>query len=243
MSCEEIRELIGADPNEVSAQLQAHLDSCPSCRAWLADMQRLDERIRHALQIDPQKLRIAGSPRAAPVLDLALAKRRRPRLRALSIASSLAAGLLVAFTLWLSRPNASLASEIVTHVEGEPASWGRTQPVASEQLAEVLRKSGVRLGPGMGSVVYASSCLFRGHLVPHLVVSTASGPVTVMILAHERVGRHETFSEDGYSGLLVPARSGSVAILSRAPMALEPPAAEVLRALDAANNAPPAGMH
>ncbi|MGH8139384.1 MAG: DUF3379 family protein [Steroidobacteraceae bacterium] len=243
MNCNEARELIGADPDTVASQLQAHLNDCPACRAYLADMVACNAQIRHALQFDPQPLQRATADRPAPIPLLSGMPppiRRRARSRGLTITASLAAGLLVAFTLWLSRPSETLASEIVTHVEGEPDSWAYTEPIPTAQLAGVLNKSGVQLGPGMGSVVYASSCFFRGRFVPHLVVTTKSGPVTVMILTHEHVRARKTFNEDGYAGLLVPARNGSIAILSRRPMALEQPAAEVLRALEAANqpNAP-----
>jgi len=235
MSCEGIRELIGADPDAVSPQVQAHLDDCAACRTWQAEQQTLNVRIRRALQIDPQKLPAARQPRVISLVDRLHGRRRRAWTRGLPIAGSIAAGLLVAFTLWITRPGTSLASEVVSHVEGEPGSWSSTQRVSQEQLAAVLTRSQVAMGSGLGPVVYASSCRFRGHVVPHLVVTTPSGPVTVMILEHERVRRQETFHEDGYSGLLVPAPTGSVAILSRTPMALEPQAAEVLHALDAAN--------
>lgn len=240
MSCEEIRECIGADPQSLSAQVQAHVDSCPECREWQAQMQGLDARIRQALLLDPQKLGIERRGRVVAMPDRSPVPGRRTWYRGLSIAGSLAAGLLVAMALWVSRPSPSLASEVVTHVEGEPDSWHRTEPVAGSQLAGVLRITGVKLGPGMSPVVYASSCRFRGHLVPHLVVRTPSGPVTVMILEHEHVKGNEPFKEDGFTGLLVPAPQGSVAILSRTPMALEQPAAEVLRALESANQPPEA---
>jgi hypothetical protein len=162
-----------------------------------------------------------------------VAKHPRPRL--LAFAASVAAALVVAFTLWLSRPPESLAAEIVTHVKGEPDSWHQTQPVAADRLDAVLRKSGVKLGEGMQPVVYASSCWFRGHFVPHFVVMTKNGPVTVMILVNEKVPAAQQFNEEGYSGLLVPVRTGSVAVLSRTPMSLEQPASDVVKALQSAN--------
>jgi Protein of unknown function (DUF3379) len=162
-----------------------------------------------------------------------VAKHKRPRLFA--FAASLAAALLVGFTLWLSRPPETLAAEIVAHVEGEPNSWSKTEPVSAQRLAAVLRKSGVKLGAGMQPVVYANSCWFRGHFVPHFVVTTQDGPVTVMILAHEQVQATQQFNEGGYSGLLVPAPTGGVAVVSRTPMSLEQPASAVVKALQAAD--------
>jgi Protein of unknown function (DUF3379) len=156
-------------------------------------------------------------------------KQRRPRLVAL--AASIVTVMVAALTLWLSRPPPTLAAEVVKHVEGEPNSWSRTEPVQSAQISAVLRKSGVKLGPGMLSIVYASSCFFRGHFVPHFVVTTEDGPVTVMILVHETVSAPQHFNEDGFTGMLVPAPTGSVAVLSRTPMPLEKPASSVVKAL------------
>src|SRR5262249_12295543 len=103
---------------------------------------------------------------------------RRPRL--LALAASIVVTLVTALTIWLSPPQETLAAEIVKHVDGEPNSWSRTEPVSNAQMKAVLRKSGVKLGSGMQPVVYASGCWFLGHFVPHLVVMTKDGPVTVM---------------------------------------------------------------
>ena len=66
---------------------------------------------------------------------------------------------------------------------------------------------------------YASTCPFRGDKVPHLVVQTATGPVTVMVLRHERVARPVQFDEGGYAGTIVPAGPGSVAVIGHQPAA------------------------
>lgn len=246
MTHDEARELIGAVPGETTPELLEHLQTCPECQAYRDDMLAFDAKLRRALELDWQK--IAGSAPPAGPLPKALAvatsnvtplkpkqpatpvlKTARPRIFA--FAASLAAALVIGSVLWLSRPPESLAAEIVTHVEGEPNSWQETEPLPAEKLEAVLRKSGVNLGPGMMPVVYASSCWFRGHFVPHVVVTTPDGPVTVMILLHEQVKAAQQFNEDGFSGLLVPARTGSVAVLSRTPMNLEKPAANVVQAI------------
>ena len=52
-----------------------------------------------------------------------------------------------------------------------------------------------------------------GASSPHLVVQTANGPMTVMLLAHEKISARQEFSEGGYRGVLLPAGEGSVAVL------------------------------
>ena len=41
------------------------------------------------------------------------------------------------------------------------------------------------------------------------------GPMTVMLLAHEKVAGAQEFAEGGYRGVLLPAGEGSVAVLVR----------------------------
>ena len=64
-------------------------------------------------------------------------------------------------------------------------------------------------------VVYAMTCPFHGRRVPHLVVQTAAGPVTVMLLANERSATRQEFSEGDLHGVLLPAGGGTVAVLTR----------------------------
>jgi hypothetical protein len=97
----------------------------------------------------------------------------------------------------------------------EPGSWEAESTVPTDDLESVTYRSGVRLNDGMPDVTYAQSCWFRGHYVPHLVVRTPDGPVTIMVLPEEQVERRQEFREGGYSGTLVPARRGAIAVLAR----------------------------
>ena len=139
----------------------------------------------------------------------------RPR-RWLALAASVVAGVLVGSALWIGGPRASLAREVVSHVKHEPQSFASTHadPAAVDR---VLRAGGIRLRPGVADVTYASSCPFRGRIVPHLVVRTAHGPVTALILRDEPLARPIRVREDGFRGSLVPAGPGSIAVLGDTP--------------------------
>jgi hypothetical protein len=78
-----------------------------------------------------------------------------------------------------------------------------------------LRGAGVALDVTSDRVMYAQSCWFRGHYVPHLVIQTARGPATVLILRHEQVRARRSFHEAGMTGLIIPAEHGSIAVLTR----------------------------
>ncbi len=146
---------------------------------------------------------------------------RPPFLRAgwRALAASVLLAVVVAGALFISAPGSSLAADVVTHMAGEPQAWRVTDvAVSNPDLEAVLRDSHLRLSNGAGIVSYASSCAFRGHVVPHLVIQTGAGPVTVMVLVHETVSKSVPFDEQGYRGVIVPVPGhGSLAVLTRAP--------------------------
>jgi hypothetical protein len=110
-------------------------------------------------------------------------------------------------------PQPALAAEIVKHIRHEADSWGSREPVPPEVLAAVLSRAGVHYNAKL-PVTYASPCPFRGHIVPHLVVQTDNGPVTVMLLSHEQVKAQAKFTEGEYHGVVFPTGSGSIAVLA-----------------------------
>jgi Protein of unknown function (DUF3379) len=203
MICEDARLLIGADPDSASQELEEHLRGCTDCAAFREQMQRVNADIRRALAQPPD----IGKPRArgagaAPWREWALA-------------ASVVLAAFAAVAVWLLRPTDTLAHEVVTHVKGEPDSWLSTHNVSVGTLDHALQHSGIGLDFASDKIVYARSCWFRGHYVPHLVVETTHGPATVLILRHEHVKAPDRFRESGMSGVIVPAGDGSIAVLSR----------------------------
>ncbi|HTV98535.1 MAG TPA: DUF3379 family protein [Steroidobacteraceae bacterium] len=213
IDCTEYRRALLADPRSTSPELAAHLASCGECPAYTDRLLRFEARIERALRADlPMERPIApaGGRGGAPL-------RGRWGGGWLAMAASVLLALTVAGGLWLGAPHATLAADVVAHMAGEPQAWARTDvPVPSPQLSPVLEQAHMRLRPEAGMVSYAQSCLFRGHHVPHLVVQTGNGPITVMVLEHESVRREEPFEEGGYRGVIVPVPGhGSLAVLAK----------------------------
>jgi hypothetical protein len=202
MTCDDARLLIGGDPGSSTAELEEHVRGCTACAQLRREMRALDGDILRALQQPPD---MAGVRSARPA----------PAWRQWALAASAVLATFAVFALWLLRPSDTLAHDVVTHVQGEPDSWLATQRVSAEELNHALSGAGVALRITSDKIVYAQSCWFHGHYVPHLVVQTALGPTTVMILRHERVGGRRSFHEAGMSGVIVPDEQGSIAVVAR----------------------------
>ena len=201
MSCEEARLLIGADPLATTPALEEHLATCVACARFRDEMRSLDADIRRALERPPDIARPrSGGP---------------PAWRQWALAASVALASFAVLAVWLLRPSDTLAREVVAHVQAEPQSWLATQHVSAQGIAQALRGAGVALDLTSDRIRYAQSCWLRGHYVPHLVIQTARGPVTVLILRHEQVRARRAFHEAGMTGIIVPAEHGSIALLAR----------------------------
>jgi hypothetical protein len=116
--------------------------------------------------------------------------------------------------LWVSGPRTSLAQDVVRHMAHEPGVMVMTSaPEDASKVESVMERGGIRLRSDAGMVSYAQTCRFRGGKVPHLVVQTDSGPVTVMVLRNEKLTAPVKFAEQGYVGTILPAGPGSVAVI------------------------------
>lgn len=233
MNCDEVRFALEAEPGTRDPGVAAHLQQCSDCAGYARELQALNRRLRAALEVAVPAARpvvpeVVELPPRAPIASW----RSRRFVRPLALAASVAAVAIVAGLLWIAFPRESLAADVVGHMVHEPAAWDTTQPVPAARVAAVLDRKDVALRRGAVDVTYAQTCWFRGHRVPHLVVRTADGPVTVMVLTHEAVAARTAFDEDGYHGVIVPATHGSLAVLGRGTTDVDDAAARTLAALE-----------
>ena len=165
---------------------------------------------------------------------LAEARRRaaavRPRWA--SLVGSVLAGAVVGAWLWSGGRGNSLADDVLSHIEDEMAAVVAGGPVPDEGVSRVLEQGGIRLRPGAGRVLYANTCRFRGRSVPHLVLQSETGPVTVLVLRDQPVAAVENFTGSGFSGRIEPAGRGSIAVVGAAGADLERIAAQARTAVE-----------
>jgi hypothetical protein len=208
VNCQELRRAIGADPNHASPESLAHRAECPACEKYAQEMLSMNGLIKRALEIPvPQKSNVVPLPR----------NDRRPRSRLFAMAASILVTFAIALSaVWfIGYPRESLASAVVGHLAHEPDALTTTDVrVSSELLDGALRAKGMHLLAPLNDISYLQSCTLRGDLVPHLVVQTDKGPVTVLLLTHETVSTPRHFEEEQYHGVLVPMTRGTMAVIS-----------------------------
>lgn len=194
------RRALLSDPRNEDTGMRQHRDSCAQCAAYTMRLLQFESRLERALQLEMH------APAAAS------------RSSRVALAASVLLALVVAGAVWLAVPRTSLAAAVVAHMSEEPDAWSTRAAVPDPELEAVLKNANMHLSAAAGVVSYANSCEFRGQVVPHLVVQSAHGPVTVMVLVHERLSKQVQFDEQGYRGIIVPVPGhGSIALLMRGP--------------------------
>jgi hypothetical protein len=222
MDCLEFRRRVGAEPSLAGAEIEAHRRDCPACARYQDELRAMDLQIARALAVDAERIRLAAEAKSVGIAS-------RPRW--LALAASVVIGLSVGLALWISSPRISLAREVIGHVAHEPGSMVNLVPIEPGALAGVLDPEGARLRP-VGNVTFAARCVYEGHVVPHLVVRMPQGPVTVLLLRHRSVGETVRIAEQGYTGVVMPAPRGSIAVVGRDQKDLDAIARQVFEAVD-----------
>lgn len=208
MNCLEFRKQFGADPACQDQPLLAHLQACVACARFAGRVQEFDRKLVLALRVP--LLADHGGSCQVPA-DTGLGRGRAW----IGLAASLILGLGVGLLTWWSTPHRDIAQDLLAHMRHAGVSLVSTdQRVSNQQLETVLRESRMTMSQGIAGVSYARSCIFRGRLVPHLVVQGEKGPVTVMILPDLEVDGPTNFSEQGFFGTILPAAKGSIAIIA-----------------------------
>lgn len=210
MNCEQLHTIVGAEPNSTDPEVLAHIEQCPDCARYRNEMQAMDRLIYRALAVDAPAEKSADQVLSPPPQHGGAARIWR------MAASVLVAVLVGAMGLWLISPRESFAQEAITHMKHEQASMVRTSDrVDADRLEEILAAARLRLKPGAAHVSYAQSCLFRGQQIPHFVVQTERGPVTVLVVTDAPTQQREQIDEDGVQGVIMPAPRGVIVVLGQ----------------------------
>lgn len=208
MNCIDFRRDALVQPLRLGDEALAHAAGCAACEAFIERQRQLDAALHEALQV-------AAPDGLAERIVLAHGIRRRPRSWVWAVAASvLVASALAVFAPPFIAGNA-LAGEAIAHVREEPQSFRLVSKQAPEFLPAELAAQGIRLGAALGEVTYTQICPMREGKARHIVVATARGPVTLLLMPSDTTSRRRAHSDaEGLSAITFPAARGSIAIVA-----------------------------
>lgn len=107
-----------------------------------------------------------------------------------------------------------LSRLVLHHIHKEPELLGQHQVLEPMKVARTLDTQEFQMLAPLGTVVAADPCWIRkGHGI-HLVLLGRDGPVTVLLMPGEYIGRKHPVSSSHSSGLLLPTDYGSMAVIA-----------------------------
>ena len=208
MNCLDFRRVVLVNPRQPDEAARQHALECAGCREFLERQREMDAELFAALQVPPpdglaDRILVARGLRPA----------HRGRMWAIAATVVLAAGAtMVGRTLLGGDP---LGREAIEHVAEEPQSFTITHAVSNEILPVLLADQGMKAAQALGKVTYARFCPVDGRIARHLVVRTAEGAVTLLLMPEDPGGRGRAVtSRDGMTAITMPAARGSIAIVA-----------------------------
>jgi hypothetical protein len=213
MDCLEFRRRTLADPLHPGSAALEHEAGCAECARFYLSLRRQEEDLHRVLsESTPEGL-----------ADRILLK-RRPRLPDVppyAWLTTLAAVLVLAVGVGLLMPPRgmrpeSLAVGLIAHVLAEPEALAAEQSVSPVRLAHAFARGGGELPvePAL-TATYAGRCpLPGGGVGEHIVLRTANGKVTLILMPDKPVPAALRLVKDGLHLSLLPVGAGSLALVA-----------------------------
>ena len=206
MNCLDLRRAAMLDPRRLDSEALAHAKACEVCGVFLAETLALEDRLDDALQVPvPRRLRERA-------MRYAVEAPRISRRYALAAGIALALG---AGTAMLWRRNDPLALAGIDFVVFEEAqAILDAKPANPADLQRAAVEVGIKLPGQLGELRYIGTCPFGGAKAHHVVLKTAYGKATLLLLPGRTLAARAVAVARGLEAVVAPAAGGSVAIIA-----------------------------
>ena len=206
MNCLDLRRAALIDPRRLDTEALEHAKTCHACGAFLAEALSLESRLEEALHVPvprDMKERTARHAVESPRFS------RRYALAA-GIALALGTGTAV---LWRRNDPLALAGiDFVVFEEAQAILDAKPADPAALQRAAV--DVGVKLPGQLGELRYIGTCPFGGAIAHHVVLKSAYGKATLLLLPGRTLAARAVAAAHGLEAVVAPAAGGSVAIIA-----------------------------
>jgi len=218
MTCDEFRQASGAAPADDAEERVQHAASCADCRSYQQGLRTFDATLARAMAVPVPPLTLPELPAADDDSNVAVLPRRRMGMPAwFAMAAGIALAGYFGLLMLANEPQLTLAEDVIAHMAHEEDSRVVTDVAVPEPtLAGVVSKDVAEMGPGIGLITYARSCVIHGHTVPHLVMQGENGPITLILLPEEQIEAAIPLEGGGFHGVILPVGKGSIAVVGEA---------------------------
>ena len=214
MNCEYYKEALTADPG--FDDKSGHLDTCVACREYSAEMLTLNDDIAAAMVLSVPELMMPELPDLETENVVSLSERHAISKSAwLAVAATvLIAAVIVIRMTGTGVEYGRLEEQLLAHVDYESgALLAKRTPVSATQLTRVVPETIATMNHDAGLITYAMSCSINGKDVPHLVIQGEHGPITILLMPHEKIAEAVTIDGVNVQGIIVPVGDGSIEVI------------------------------
>jgi hypothetical protein len=211
MNCLEFQRVLNADPRHIPAPARQHAENCPDCARRMVKQINFDASLAHALQI----------PAPEGMEDRILLATRFSEKRRMTL-YAVAASVLIAVTVTLGPAIFNSPSELemaIEHVLAEPEHLAETVDVSPATLNNLLAHVGARSDNAL-DVTYANACDLPNGKGGHIVLNTAHGRVTLMLMPNGKSGVVKRKEMKGVIAEMYAAQHGNYSLIADSDVAL-----------------------
>lgn len=224
MNCKEYRQAFTSEPGFEDES--RHADHCVECHDYSAGILALDIDIARAMRISVPEFRMPELPDLDMSDVVALpARRRLSRPVWFGMAATVLLAAVVGLRLMgpgMVGTAGTLQEQVLAHVDHEPMALlpSRT-PVSDRRLANAVPGNIATMNRDIGLITFAEFCTINGKDVPHLVIQGERGPITILLMPHEKVTEATPLYGVNIRGVILPVGDGSIAIIGDREESLE----------------------
>lgn len=213
MNCLDLRRAVMIDPRRVEPALLEHAQRCAACGDFLAQAIEMERELDAMLEVP-----VAGELRSR-VFAEALSGPQRSRRYAL--AAGLALGVALGTGLLWSRDDPLALAGIDFVIFEEAQAILDAKPAERATLDRVVQRLGMMRPDVFGDVRYVGTCPFGGGMAHHVVIKTAHGKATLLLMPDHPLAKRLVAKARGLESVVAPLPGGSVAIVADSARSVE----------------------
>jgi len=203
---------------KTDAEMKHHINSCSGCRAFTTQQSNLEHGISDAMNVE------AAQGLASRIMlrkSTVVAQQDIRKRRFYAVAASIVLALSVFVGVEMQDNDVTIDRLVLNHIYDEEKHLHEKHTITHADTAKILAKLDINLKDSLGDVNYAGNCKMRNQLGAHMILAGAKGAVTILFMPEESLDKRIQIGDLRFSGVVVPAKTGSYAIVGEQGEAIE----------------------